>query len=71
MPAGVKCTVSNCTFWDEGNQCGADAIQVEIDKHATKFFDTEFAVLGEDHQDKASSSSTTCCETFKPKNASV
>lgn len=67
MPAGVKCTVSNCNFWDEGNLCGADSIQVEIDKHSSKISDTEFAILGEEHHDQAAHSSTTCCYTFKPR----
>lgn len=67
MPSGVKCTVSNCTFWDSGNRCVADSIQVEVDKHATPAFDAEFAVLGAHHQDHAQTSSTTCCFTFRPR----
>lgn len=68
MPAGVLCTVSNCTFWDKGNKCTADSIQVEVDKHAAIDFDTEFATIGEGHTDRASDSSTTCCYTFKPRS---
>lgn len=67
MPEGVKCTVSNCTFWDEGNLCAADSIVVDIDKHAVSF-DTEFASFEGEHQDMAVNASTTCCNTFKPRS---
>ncbi len=68
----VKCSVSNCTYWGEGNACNADMIMVEVDKHANKNFSAEFA--GEygydsEHKDVANSSAQTCCHTFKPKNA--
>ncbi|SDT37069.1 protein of unknown function [Paenibacillaceae bacterium GAS479] len=70
MPKGVACSVSNCAFWGEGNQCGAQAINIEIDKHAHADLSAEFAggELGADHQDKAEESSATCCHTFQPKD---
>ncbi|MFX3633653.1 MAG: DUF1540 domain-containing protein [Candidatus Pristimantibacillus sp.] len=68
MPNGVTCSVSNCTFWKQGNNCNADAISIDIDQHASANFDEEFAdQLGELHQDHAAKSSATCCHTFKPK----
>ncbi|MBM7565669.1 DUF1540 domain-containing protein [Paenibacillus sacheonensis] len=69
MPNGVSCSVANCSFWGEGNQCGADKIMVDIDRHANVDFDSEFAEehFGHDHQDKADNSASTCCQTFKPK----
>jgi len=69
MPDGVKCSVSNCSFWGQGNNCNADQIMIDIDKHAHQPLDTEFAhgELGADHQDHAKDSSVTCCHTFKPK----
>lgn len=68
MPHGVSCSVSNCTFWKEGNNCNADAIAIDIDQHASVNFEEEFAdSFGELHQDRAPKSSTTCCHTFKPK----
>ncbi|HZG84670.1 DUF1540 domain-containing protein [Paenibacillus sp.] len=65
----VKCSVSNCVFNKEGNNCGADLIMVDIDKHARMNYDAEFAgeSFDSDHQDAAKSSSSTCCHTFKPK----
>ncbi len=65
----VKCSVSNCTFWGEQNQCRADSIMIEIDSHASAKFNAEFAGEGFDteHQDVADKSSSTCCHTFKPK----
>ncbi|ACT00906.1 DUF1540 domain-containing protein [Paenibacillus sp. JDR-2] len=67
MPKGVTCSVSNCGFWKEGNNCNADAISIDIDQHAD--FNEEFAAddLGLYHQDQAAESSATCCHTFKPK----
>ncbi|MCM3627296.1 DUF1540 domain-containing protein [Paenibacillus glycanilyticus] len=67
MPKGVTCSVSNCTFWKEGNNCNADAITVDIDQHGN--FSEEFAndELGLYHEDQATESSATCCHTFKPK----
>ncbi|MGO4107307.1 DUF1540 domain-containing protein [Paenibacillus sp. YAF4_2] len=67
MPKGVSCSVSNCTFWEDGNNCNAKAISIDIDQHAD--FNEEFAAddLGLYHQDQASESSATCCHTFKPK----
>ncbi|QHW30414.1 DUF1540 domain-containing protein [Paenibacillus rhizovicinus] len=69
MPNGVSCSVANCSFWKDGNQCGADKIQVDIDRHANVDFGSEFADEGfvHDHQDEASNSASTCCHTFKPK----
>lgn len=68
----VKCSVSNCEYWAEGNRCHADMIMIDIDKHANAEFDTEFAgeSFDSDHQDEAKESSKTCCHTFKPKTAS-
>ncbi len=67
----VKCSVSNCTYWGEGNNCNADLIMVEVDAHSKKNFSTEFA--GEygydsEHKDVAKSSAQTCCHTFKAKS---
>jgi len=73
MPNGkpfVKCSVSNCEYWGQGNNCHADAIMIEIDKHADIKFDSEFAgeSFDSNHKDTASKSSTTCCHTFEPKH---
>lgn len=69
MPKGVACSVSNCTYWEENNKCGASAIQIEIDAHSEMNFKHEFAdeSFGEDHKDSAQKSAETCCLTFNPK----
>ncbi|MEF3304656.1 DUF1540 domain-containing protein [Paenibacillus sp. GYB003] len=66
----VKCSVSNCTFWGDNNTCHADAIMIDIDNHANASYDEEFAgeSFDSDHQDRARTSSSTCCHTFKPKS---
>ncbi|CAJ1001752.1 MULTISPECIES: DUF1540 domain-containing protein [Bacillales] len=66
----VKCSVSNCEYWSEGNNCSAEMIMVEIDSHAHANFKEEFAgEYGHDsqHKDQVNDSSQTCCHTFKPK----
>lgn len=69
MQPSVKCSVANCGYWGEGNQCKADLIMIEIDKHANANFDTEFAGESYDseHKDYAPSRQETCCHTFVPK----
>ncbi|MDF2661824.1 MAG: hypothetical protein K0Q94_4615 [Paenibacillus sp.] len=66
----VKCSVSNCAFWGENNNCKADAIMIDIDSHAGAKFNEEFAgeSFDSEHQDSAPTSSATCCHTFKPKS---
>ncbi|MEN1988741.1 MULTISPECIES: DUF1540 domain-containing protein [Paenibacillus] len=65
----VKCSVSNCHFWGENNFCHADAIMIDIDQHARSHYAEEFAgeMFDSEHQDQASTSSATCCHTFRPK----
>jgi len=66
----VSCSVSNCHYWEENNRCNADAILIEIDRHANRKFDTEFAEgLDTKHRDKAENAAATCCHTFKAKDA--
>lgn len=69
MPDGVKCSVSNCGYWSNGNQCSADVIMVEVDQHANKKFNAEFAgeSFDTEHKDVASKVSNTCCHTFVAK----
>ncbi|AMA73799.1 MULTISPECIES: DUF1540 domain-containing protein [Aneurinibacillus] len=69
MPQGVKCSVSNCTYWGQGNNCVAEAIMVDIDRHADTNYKEEIGEIGisSDRQEVAQYSSETCCHTFKPK----
>lgn len=70
MPQGVACSVSNCSYWGEGNRCAAQEIAIEIDAHAGRGTGgEEFAdELFGGHRDHAEDSATTCCLTFKPKS---
>jgi len=65
----VKCSVANCEYWSSGNNCAADVIMIEIDKHAGAELDAEFAgeTFDVDHTDQAGNTKDTCCHTFKPK----
>ncbi|CAM3434922.1 DUF1540 domain-containing protein [Marinicrinis lubricantis] len=66
----VKCSVSNCTYWNQGNNCGADRIMIDIDQHANADYSAEFAGVSFDteHQDRAKKAANTCCHTFKAKS---
>lgn len=64
----VKCNVANCVYWEQGNNCSADSILVEVDGHANKEY--EITSSGElvgsaDHQDESPSVASTCCHTFR------
>lgn len=63
----VKCTVSDCFFHAKGNFCGADKIEINMDPQATKKDETEFASEFLFSSKKASTTTDTCCNTFKPK----
>ena len=65
----VRCTVTNCVFHAQGNICGANKIEVNMDHQANKTSNTEFATEFDARQvkEEAIHSSQTCCKTFKPK----
>jgi len=67
----VKCSVSDCHYWKEGNNCAADLIMIEIDKHANAQFKEEYAgeSFSSGHKDAAGEAAKTCCHTFRPKRA--
>nr|WP_134704311.1 DUF1540 domain-containing protein [Ammoniphilus sp. YIM 78166] len=64
----VKCSVSNCSYYAEGNNCAAPAIMVEVDRHAhyNEEMGNELGIQTE-HKDRATNSAETCCRTFRPK----
>ena len=49
--SGVKCKVSNCRYWQQGERCDASAIEVDVDGGGAS----------------ARSSDQTNCHTFAPK----
>jgi hypothetical protein len=65
----VKCSVSNCSYWGQGNNCQADVIMIEVDEHANANFNAEFAgeSFDSNHKDKAGNTANTCCHTFEAK----
>jgi len=67
----VKCSVANCHYWKEGNNCSADLIMIDVDDHADAELDQEYAgeTFSVDFQAVARDSSSTCCHTFRAKEA--
>lgn len=51
MARDVKCSVENCKFWNQGQQCSASAIEVNVDGGGQQ----------------ASYTKETNCHTFKTK----
>ncbi|UUZ82268.1 DUF1540 domain-containing protein [Paenibacillus sp. P26] len=62
----VKCSVANCAYWEEGNNCSAEVIMIEVDAHADKPQPQHKGGEGYDsrHHDTASGITDTCCQTF-------
>lgn len=50
---GVKCEVSNCKFWQQGQHCNAVDIEVKVDQG----------------QNNARTSDQTNCHTFMPQSS--
>lgn len=68
MPENVRCTVSNCVYWDKGNLCGADMILITTDDKV-KLHDDKMEI-GTLTETLASTSTQTNCKTFEPKDTS-
>ncbi|HLT59092.1 MAG: DUF1540 domain-containing protein [Limnochordales bacterium] len=62
----VRCTVSNCSYWDEGNLCSAEAILV-ISDDALARISKHDEEIGEIGHTPARVSKETCCYTFRPR----
>ncbi|KEK24228.1 DUF1540 domain-containing protein [Bacillus gaemokensis] len=67
----VRCSVSNCSFWGQGNFCQANAIVVQPDAQsadqAANASYTNAVLTGETLDSSAQTSVETCCQTFRPK----
>ncbi|HDR4421053.1 TPA: DUF1540 domain-containing protein [Bacillus cereus] len=67
----VKCSVSNCSFWGQGNFCQASAIIVQPDAQETgsnaNDSYTSAVLTNETLESSVTTSVETCCHTFKPK----
>ncbi|MFA2809288.1 DUF1540 domain-containing protein [Bacillus mycoides] len=67
----VKCSVSNCSFWGQGNLCQASAIVVQPDAQEAGQVEnssyTNATLTNETLESSVTTSVETCCHTFKPK----
>ncbi|ENQ3077547.1 DUF1540 domain-containing protein [Bacillus multifaciens] len=67
----VRCSVSNCSFWGQGNFCQATAIFVQPDSqestHSEDESYTDTILSGQTIDSSATTSVETCCHTFQPK----
>lgn len=64
MPENVRCTVSNCTYWDEGNRCIAESILITSDAHAN--MRDKGMEIGALNETPTRTSAETNCKTFQP-----
>lgn len=67
----VKCSVANCEYWAQGNNCNANTIMIDVDQHAKADYKAEFAgeAFGQGHKDTAAGVANTCCHTFTAKKS--
>lgn len=67
----VRCSVANCHYWGQNNVCTADAIMIDVDRHADRKLQEEYAgeMFSSSEHEYAKSSATTCCHTFTPSKA--
>ncbi|AEI46172.1 DUF1540 domain-containing protein [Paenibacillus mucilaginosus] len=67
----VKCSISNCEYWESGNNCSAEVIMIEVNAHADKPGTQSKDGLEYDsrHQDQASGVIDTCCQTFEERTS--
>ncbi|MCU4977270.1 MULTISPECIES: DUF1540 domain-containing protein [Bacillus cereus group] len=67
----VRCSVSNCSFWGQGNFCQASAIIVQPDADETGQTEndsyTAAVLTNETLESSVATSVETCCHTFNPK----
>lgn len=67
----VRCSVSNCAFWGQGNFCQANSIIVQPDAQDSMQTEdasyTSTVLNGQMMESSVSTSVETCCQTFKPK----
>ncbi|MBO9128826.1 DUF1540 domain-containing protein [Bacillus sp. 165] len=67
----VRCSVSNCTHWGQGNFCQASAIIVQPDNNMfTNISGDSYQsalLAGQQMSSTALASDETCCQTFEPK----
>lgn len=72
----VKCSVDSCVYWEKGDRCNADAIEIDYNlmggDTAADFF-TEFAAepgstaRGKTKRTTAGTLAKTRCETMRPR----
>jgi hypothetical protein len=67
----VKCSVANCEYWEQGNNCSAEVIMIEINAHADRHQPEHKG--GEEydsrHRDIAAGIIDTCCQTFEERKS--
>ncbi|MBT9260390.1 MAG: DUF1540 domain-containing protein [Clostridiales bacterium] len=70
--SGVRCTVRDCYFWQEGHYCNAKEILITHDEVGRKFPESMDApqidqIVAQTGPTEAYYCYDTCCKTFRPK----
>lgn len=65
----VKCSIANCEYWEQGNNCSAEVIMIEVNAHADKSLPEhkDGVQFDSGHHDSATDTTDTCCQTFVEK----
>lgn len=75
MLRGVRCTVSDCNYWREGNHCGAEQILITHDWVGNSYPNSVDVqqleqIVSETGGTPAQHCTDTCCKTFEPRKRS-
>ncbi len=63
----VRCTVSNCYFWQLENFCGADQILITSDHEVSQATQNmQSSGISAMVETPVAASRVTCCQTFQP-----
>ncbi|MDF2958272.1 MAG: hypothetical protein K0S39_7 [Paenibacillus sp.] len=67
----VKCSIANCEYWEQGNNCSAEVIMIEVNAHAGRPQPQHKGGEGYDshHRDNAAGVIDTCCQTFEERKS--
>lgn len=66
----VRCSIKNCHYWQEGNECGASEILITSDDKARTLPDTIDATMAvQVGESPVSDCTQSCCKTFSPKGS--
>ncbi|MDK2821134.1 MAG: hypothetical protein PWP31_1099 [Clostridia bacterium] len=70
MNQRIHCTINNCHYWSQGNECKANEIIITSDQFGQSNPDKVDATMAKQlTPESADSCMSTCCKTFVPQGS--